>query len=263
MKRYLIATSAIAVAAVFFAGGVLAGKFAVAPDVVALDTPVAPDAPVDAAIRSFLERNPQVVVEAQQRYADLQAQEEAKAVKLALTDNRDAIENDPASAILGNPNGKTTVVEFFDYNCGYCRRAHEDMVALVAQNPDVRLVLRQFPILGPDSLKAHQVAMAFQTLYPEKYASFHAGLLTASGKADEASALQIAIGLGGDEAALRTAMADAAVGEAFSRTDSLARMLKITGTPSYIIGDQVIGGAIGLDAMNKQIELAGAAATNG
>ena len=151
------------------------------------------------------------------------------------------------------PNGKVTIVEFYDYNCGYCKRAIEDMQALTAADPDLRFVLKEFPILGPDSQKASVVSMAFHTLMPEKYGEFHNQLLGGQGRASEASAIKIALSLGADEAKLREEMKNPAITEAFAKTYDLANKLAITGTPSYVVGNEVVFGALGQEVLAEKI----------
>jgi hypothetical protein len=105
--------------------------------------------------------------------------------------------------VLGNPDGDITLVEFFDYNCGFCKRAMEDVVKIMETDSNVRVVLKEFPILGPDSLAAHQVSMAFRKLAPEKYGEYHMELLGADVRATEALAIELAKSFGVDEEALR------------------------------------------------------------
>ena len=165
----------------------------------------------------------------------------------------------PHDGIVGNPDGKVTIVEFFDYNCGYCKRAIEDMQALTAADPDLRFVLKEFPILGPDSQKASVVSMAFHNLMPEKYSEFHNQLLGGHGRAGEANAIKIAVSLGADEAKLREAMKDPKITDIFNETYDLANKLAITGTPSYVIGNEVVFGAQGLDVLNEKLAVVKAA----
>ena len=148
---------------------------------------------VEVIIREFLAKNPEVLLEMQQAL-EAKQQEEQRVANLEVIKNaRDEIFNAAYDGYVGNPNGKTTIVEFYDYNCGFCKRAQEDMQALTAADPDLRFVLKEFPILGPDSQKAHVVSMAFRTLMPEKYGDFHNQLLGGQGRASEASALKIAL----------------------------------------------------------------------
>ena len=169
-----------------------------------------------------------------------------------ISKSSDNLFNDPEDAVLGNPDGNVTVVEFFDYNCGYCRRAVGDMQALLKTDDNVRFVLKELPILGPDSVKAHIVAHAFKKLVPAKYSEFHVALM-AAGQANEESAIALAVSLGADEAALKTGMGDPAIGASFERNNTLAEGLNITGTPSYVIEDEVVPGALGLEVLAEKV----------
>ena len=109
-----------------------------------------------------------------QEALDAKQKEEQRIAQLGvIKDAKDEIFNSAYDGVVGNPNGKVTIVEFFDYNCGFCKRAIEDMQALTAADPDLRFVLKEFPILGPDSQKASVVSMAFHKMMPEKYGEFH------------------------------------------------------------------------------------------
>ena len=211
---------------------------------------------VEVIIREFLAKNPEVLLEMQQAL-EVKQQEEQRVANLEVIKNaNDEIFNAAYDGYVGNPNGKTTIVEFYDYNCGYCKRAQEDMQALTAADPDLRFVLKEFPILGPDSQKAHVVSMAFRTLMPEKYGDFHNQLLGGQGRASEATAVKIAVSLGADEAKLREEMKNPAINEAFAKTYDLANKLSITGTPSYVVGNEVVFGALGQEVLSEKIAAA-------
>lgn len=213
-------------------------------------------AAVEKIVRDYLVANPEILEEMQ---AALQAKREAEqrvAQIETIRTNRDEIFNAGYDGIVGNPNGNVTIVEFFDYNCGFCKRALEDMQALTAADPELRFVLKELPILGPDSQKAHVVASAFHRLMPEKYAEFHQQLLGGSGRAGEASAIRIAVSLGADEAKLREEMKNPVITDNFSKTYDLANKLSITGTPSYVVGNEVVFGALGKDVLAEKIAAA-------
>ena len=127
------------------------------------------------------------------------------------------------------------------------------MQALTAADPELRFVLKEFPILGPDSQKASVVSMAFHKMMPEKYGEFHNQLLGGPGRAGEASAIKIAVSLGADEAKLREAMKDPEITEIFNETYELANKLSITGTPSYVVGNEVVFGAQGRDVLTRSL----------
>ncbi len=127
------------------------------------------------------------------------------------------------------------------------------MLDLTKANPDVRFVLKEFPILGPDSQRAHIVGQAFQHLMPEKYGEFHVRLMGSAGRATEESAIKLAVSLGADEAALREEMKDPKIADVFNRTYEIANQLGITGTPSYVVGEEVVFGALGRDVLEQKI----------
>jgi protein-disulfide isomerase len=211
---------------------------------------------VEIIIREFLAKNPEVLLEMQQALEAKQQEEQRIAHLEVIKNAKDEIFSAAYDGYVGNPNGKITIVEFYDYNCGFCKRAQEDMQALTAADPDLRFVLKEFPILGPDSQKAHVVSMAFRTLMPEKYGDFHNQLLGGQGRAGEASAIKIALSLGADEAKLREEMQNPAINDAFAKTYDLANKLSITGTPSYVVGNEVVFGALGQEVLSEKIAAA-------
>lgn len=214
---------------------------------------------IEAIVHRYIVANPEVLLEAQQALETRQ-QEQQKLVQAdTIKDARDLIFHSPHDGIVGNPNGSVSIVEFFDYNCGFCKRAIADMEALTAADPELRFVLKEFPILGPDSQKAHVVAQAFQRLMPEKYAEFHLKLLGGQGRATEATAIKVAVDLGVDEAALREEMKDPEIVGTFEATYDLANRLEVTGTPAYVIGDELVFGALGHDVLARKIAEAKAA----
>lgn len=262
-KTILLGTTGVAVAFAMLAFGYLAGR----PDrAIADDTPqtvqmaagTVDRQEVEGIVRDYLLANPEILLEMQQVLEVKQKEQERIAHIEAIREAKEDIFNASYDGYVGNPDGKVTIVEFYDYNCGYCKRAQEDMLALTAADPDLRFVLKEFPILGPDSQKASQVSMAFRTLMPEKHAEFHNQLIMSPGRAGEASAIKIALALGVDEAKLREEMKNPAITEAFARTYELANKLSITGTPSYVVGNEVIYGALGQQVLAEKIAAAAA-----
>ena len=203
-------------------------------------------------VRDYLLAHPETLVEVQRALEKKQVEERAAQAKAAVQDNHDAIFNAPHDLAIGNPEGKITVVEFFDYNCGYCKRAVSDMDAIVKSNPDVRFVLKEFPILGQDSVDAHKVSSAVKLLAPEKYGEFHRALM-AGEHADEARAIEVAKSLGLTEEHIRAKMAEAPNDESVRDAYQLATKLGITGTPSYIIGNEAVFGAVGEAELAQKI----------
>ncbi len=208
---------------------------------------------MENVVRNYLLQNPEILVEAQSALETKQAEAQQAQAKQVIAANKDALFNSGHDAVFGNPKGDVTVVEFFDYNCGYCKRAMPDMMAILKNDPNVRFVMKEFPILGPDSVRAHIVAQAFKALMPEKYQQYHLLLLGGQDRATEESAIADAVSLGADEAQLRAKMKDPAVTSAFQATYKIAQQLNINGTPSYIIGDELIPGAVGVDGLVERI----------
>jgi len=181
----------------------------------------------------------------------LQAEEREQATT-AIAAMREAIFNDPGQVVLGNPDGDVTLVEFFDYNCGYCRAALPDMATLLAEDPDLRVVLKEFPILSNESIDAARVAVLVGDADVD-YWTFHETLFTSRSQVDKQVALAAASDLGLSPVALELDMGTEAVSQKIQTSYEIARALNITGTPTYIIGNEIIPGAIGLDELRTRI----------
>ncbi|MFN4211689.1 MAG: DsbA family protein [Devosia sp.] len=181
----------------------------------------------------------------------LQAEERAQATG-AIASMKEAIFNDPGQVVLGNPDGDVTLVEFFDYNCGYCRAALPDMAALLAEDPNLRVVLKEFPILSNESIDAARVAVLVGDADVD-YWTFHEALFTSRGQVDKQVALAAAADLGLSPVSLELDMGTEAVSQKIQTSYEIARALNITGTPTYIIGNEIIPGAIGIDELRERI----------
>lgn len=210
---------------------------------------------IEAVVRDYLLANPELLTE-MQASLELREREQQRIDQVdTIASSAEEIFNSAYDGVIGNPQASVTVVEFFDYNCGFCKRAYDDMEAMVEADDDLRFVLKEFPILGPDSQRAHVVSMAFRALAPEKYGAFHRELLLGGGRADEAAAIRAALAQGVDEAALREEMKNPAITEAFGKTYELANRLSITGTPSYVVGDEIVFGALGQEVLEEKVQL--------
>ncbi|MBP1850559.1 DsbA family protein [Rhizobium halophytocola] len=204
-------------------------------------------------VRAYLLANPEVMVDVQQALQKKQASAQQAQASSVIEKNEAALYHASSDISLGNPDGDVTIVEFFDYNCGYCKRALSDMDKVIRDDSKVRFVLKEFPILGEDSVAAHKVSDAFRKLAPEKYADFHRALLGGDGRATEASAIQLAAALGVDETAIRKEMTDNPNDASVRQAYQLATDLGVTGTPSYVIGGEAIFGAYGVDVLEQKI----------
>jgi len=257
-KALLLGTTGVAVVLAMLAFGFVAGSPQMAKAGTAQPVQTIADTKIDRAevegiIRDYLLKNPEVLLEVQDALEAKQKEEQRIASLGVIKGAKDQIFNSAFDGVVGNPNGKVTIVEFYDYNCGFCKRAIEDMRALTKSDPDLRFVLKEFPILGEDSAKASVVSMAFKKLMPEKYGDFHQELLGGKGRADEAKAIKIALSLGADEAALHKEMKDPAIQQDIQSTYDLANKLSISGTPSYVVGDEVVAGALGKKVLDEKL----------
>jgi protein-disulfide isomerase len=209
---------------------------------------------VEAIIRNYLIANPEIIRDA---INELQRKED-EAGRVAQTqtiiDNSERLFSAPRDAAIGNPDGDVTLVEFFDYNCGYCKRAHADMQNLIAGDPNLRFVLKEFPILGEGSLQASQISVAVLLTAPEMYREFHDALLTEPGQIDGARALALATDMGLDATALAALAQSEEVRATIGESHALAQQLDLTGTPSYVTSRQVIVGAVGYEALKAEID---------
>ena len=206
-----------------------------------------------AFIKEYLIQNPEILLDVQTALQEKQEKARTVAASQAVESNKDAIFAAKGDMVLGNPKGDVTVVEFFDYNCGYCKHALEDMNTILEQDKNVRFVLKELPILGPDSMAAHKVSAAFKQIAPEKYADFHRTLLGAEGRATEESAIEVASALGVTEDAIRKQMAAAPGDAEVKQAYQLAGALGVSGTPSYVVGNEAVFGAVGAGALQEKI----------
>lgn len=249
----LRAARASILAAVFVTGAALAPAIGIAAEPTADKATGFTRAEIETIVREYLLANPEIMLEVQDALEAKQRDQQQVAQIETIRGAGDDIFNSAHDGVYGNPDGKYTLVEFFDYNCGYCKRALGDMLEMTKANPEVRFVLKEFPILGPDSQRAHIVGQAFQHLMPDQYGEFHVRLMSAAGRATEESAIKVALSLGADEAALREEMKDPRIADVFNRTYEIANQLGITGTPSYVVGEEVVFGALGRDVLEQKI----------
>jgi protein-disulfide isomerase len=176
----------------------------------------------------------------------------------AVTSNATELFSSPHQVTLGNPDGDVTLVEFFDYSCGFCKRALPDMIALLKDDPKLKIVLKEFPILGPGSVDAARVAVAVRMQDPggQKYLAFHQELLGGPGPASKEKALDAAKAQDLDMTRLEQDMASDEVNTTIGEDMTLARAVGISGTPSYVVGKTVVVGAVGINGLKGQIDAA-------
>ncbi len=209
---------------------------------------------IEKIIRDYLLQNPQLLIEVQQELERQQQQEAKDRATKALTEMSQTVFDSPNQAVIGNTDGDVTVVEFFDYNCSFCQRAMDDMNALLANDNKLKFVLKELPILSNGSVEASRISTAVYRLFPEKYEQFHNELLSLNGQKDGNRALGIAEAIGLDIELINAEAAKDDVLDAFREVNDLATRLGINGTPSYVIGDEVVFGALGEQVLRGKIE---------
>jgi protein-disulfide isomerase len=213
---------------------------------------------IEAIIKDYLIKHPEVLEEVMRELDRRQSAAESAKVQKTIADNAKILFDSPRQVTLGNPKGDVTMVEFFDYNCGYCKRAMTDMLELMKADPNLRVVLKEFPVLGEPSVQAAQVAIALnmQDKGGKKYLDFHQKLLSGRGAIDKAKAMATAKEVGADMARLEKDMASPEVQATLAETFKLAEPLGLNGTPSYVIGKDVVIGAVGASELKSKINTA-------
>lgn len=203
-------------------------------------------------VRQYLLDNPEVIIGALRQYeARKQAAELGEAQQL-LKSRADEIYRDPDSPVGGNPKGDVTLVEFFDYNCPYCRRVAPVMLDAEKEDSNLRIVYKEFPILGPNSQFTAKAALA--AVRQGKYLAFHKALMLAKGVADKSNVMKIAKKVGLDTERLKSDMKDPKIEASIKRNLELAQALRINGTPGFVVGDQFIRGATDLQTLKSVIQ---------
>ena len=210
---------------------------------------------IGRVVRDYLIKNPDVIQEAIAELERRQNEAQKTAQMAALNETREALLNSPGGNVVGNPAGDVTLVEFFDYNCGYCKQAVADLKTLVKSDPKLRIVLRDLTIIGgPSSEEASRVALAVkQQISGEKLFDYHVRLIETRGRINGERALAVAREVGLDMTRLQKDMASGAAAAIIGENSGLAQKLGINGTPAFIIGDEVVSGAIGLGPLRQAV----------
>jgi protein-disulfide isomerase len=214
---------------------------------------------IERIVKEYLLQNPDLLQEVMAELEKRQAVAEAEKHRSAIKQYSTAIFNSPRQVTLGNPQGDVTVVEFFDYNCGYCKRAMSDMLDLIKGDSKIKFVLKEFPVLGEASVQAAQVAAAVRMQDKtggKKYLEFHQKLLSGRGQVDKARALAAAKEIGFDAARIEKDMGSEEVRATLEESFKLAEALGLNGTPSYVVGSDVVIGAVGLNTLKEKVNTA-------
>jgi len=214
------------------------------PSLAIADLKATDHATLNSIIEDFIRNNPEIV---RDTLIALAAREEAERKQTGLAKVRD----DQGDPVMGNANGTITLYEFSDYNCGYCKRVFEPIQQLVRDNPDVRLVIKEFPILSQSSLVAAKAAIAAEM--QGKFGDYHIAMMTYRGQITDAVVMRMATQAGVDIERLKSDMESPKTMAIIQRTREAAAALEINGTPGLVVGDTVVPGAIGLDELVKLI----------
>ena len=208
-----------------------------------------------AQVREYLLENPEVIIEAINILEQRNAAAEAAADKDLVSENADALFDDGFSWVGGNPDGDVTLVEFMEYRCWYCRRAIPEVAELLSSDGNIKLVIKEFPILGDASVLSSRFAVATKHVVGnDAYRQVHDALLEFNGEVTDVTLRRISDGLGLDSDAILAAMDSDAVTEEITKTRELAQRLKISGTPTFVLGTEMLRGYVKADQMQQIVD---------
>ncbi len=217
------------------------------------DAPSATQKMLEETIHDYLLSHPEVVLEVIDILREREEASNNDQARATMASQHDELFNDPAAPFAGNPQGDVVIVEFFDYFCSYCKRVMADVMTAATEDPGLRLVYKEFPILGDASVIAARAALAVHRIAPDQYVAVHMAMMSSRARLNEMRILAIAEEFGIDTDALSAEMKSPEIDAIIARNRALAQALGINGTPGFVIGDQVIPGAISLDAIRELI----------
>lgn len=209
---------------------------------------------IERIVRDYLKAHPEVIIEAAKALEAKEQEAQQQRAKAAIEANRDKLLNDPDSPVMGNPKGDVTVVEFFDYQCPYCKKMAGPLNDAIAKDGKLRVVLKEWPVLGPASVTAAKASLAAQK--QGKYKEFHNAVMEAPGRLSEAGIMATAEKVGLDMKRLKKDMEAPDVMEELKQNQALANAMQLEGTPAFIIGSQLAPGAISADTLQAMIDAA-------
>ena len=206
---------------------------------------------IEEIVRDYIKAHPEVIEESLEHLGERRQAEALQRGREVVAAHQDELFRDPDSPVHGNPSGDVTVVEFFDYRCRYCRAVAGTVTQLLKDDPKVRLVYKDYPILGDLSVVASKAALAARA--QDKYPAFHEALMAVKGELTEGSVLEIAAGVGLDTARLTADMQAPAITQLIEKNRSLGKALGLTGTPVFIVGPELAPGALDLAEMKALV----------
>lgn len=208
---------------------------------------------IEKVVAEYIENNPEKVIEALRGNSERQKKADEERAKLYIDKNKDKLASAPHSPETGNPKGDVTIVEFLDYSCGYCKKAQAELTKLLEQDKNLRVVYKQFPILGPGSELAARASLAAYKMDKSKFQVFHQALFDIQGQRTIETILNTAKVIGYDSAKLKEVMNEASIAEIIKSDHDMAVSVGAKGTPAFIVGDQFIGGMITADQFKEKI----------
>ena len=208
---------------------------------------------VESIIEEYLVDNPEILIRAMNAYRAKQKRADMERQARILAHMDKELRHNPNSPVAGNPQGDITIVEFFDYRCQDCKMVLPMIKKLLEADSNIRVVFKELPILGPDSVIASQAAIAVWKFAPEKYMRFHIAMMNSRGKVTEKKVFRLADDIGVDSDKLRQWLKDPAIEKELASTSRIAEALGISGTPAFVIGDQVVPGAIDEETLNQMV----------
>ncbi len=211
---------------------------------------------VQDIIGDYLRANPEIVMESIHILQERERRDKEQRVLNNLVAHRNLLLNDPTSPVVGNPKGDVTVVEFFDYNCGYCKRVFPAIEKLLAEDKKIRFVFKEFPILSPQSELAARAALAVWRQDKSKYMQIHTEFINLRGGFTESRIMRLVEKLGLDPTQLKKDMTSTSMNKVITANRLLARQLDISGTPGFIIGDEIVPGAVSLEKLKQLVATA-------
>jgi len=210
---------------------------------------------IEKIVKEYILENPEIIADAIYILQDRAAQQKNNQEADALSDLNSLIYDNALDPIGGNPEGTVTIVEFFDYNCGFCKRASNTLQTLVKRNPNLKVVYKEWPILSEGSAHAARIALAVNLAFPDQYSSFHHKLLSSSSIRTENDVWKVVAKAGLDRKSIEQQLKSPRVSLHLEQVSSLAQKLGITGTPAFIVGDNVLKGAYPIEDIQKAIDM--------
>lgn len=209
---------------------------------------------IEQIVQEYILENPEIIREAIYLLQQQAENEKAQQAAEALSGLQDSLNNNVLDPVGGNPDGSITLVEFFDYNCGYCKRVNSVVKALIKENPNLKVVYKEWPILSEASSYAARVALAVNIAAPEQYEELHRAFLSASSLRSEGDIWKVVAKVGIDRSLVESAMSAPEIDQHLEETAMLARQLDITGTPAFVVGDQILKGAYPQEQIQRAID---------